>query len=1588
MPVLLFALAVSAASAQVPAALEEEAPATLLAIGEESPDVELLIGGSWSGTTTGSIGISLTEIGVRALESEAPLLFTQEIDLTLALTLFGKWTLEASFLDDYELNTYRAFYRGEEGEAVRYVGIGNAGLDFPSLPSADVSGATPSSFGAYAAFGSGDLGLHALVRYDSAAREERIYVGERERSIVDLDVAQRLRGRSFVLPDQNIEEAPTVYLEDPKGSITGSDGRRYRIANAQEQAVSATLGLVELTAVPAGRVAVSYEKGGASPWSLSMGSYGAGGTGTGFLGQTQTAFEASGEDVQLAAQPQPGGGDGIPATVTIGGAPALVVFEAGTFSPFEVANRYGLPAAAASGSYAELVFASTGQRIDGFTVEATPDGKTYTLVADGAASDQRAAAFRFPLASIDPSPYLMGGKGSSIDAVARFISYGPPSGYAIGTDVAAGSVIVTRGGLRDPLARFDADTGVVVLSSPATAGELIRVSFLRNARDRRFGSLVAGVGAVYEPDDAFSARAGATLRWNVSGEAFTTEDEPSPGTAGLSAGAVWRTEHLRADIFGAATYETVDTTGLYRAAGMEGDERSLELSEGAASEAEPPTAPNLPSADAATLFVPYGYAGIGVPDAANTAPLTYRDYAMTDILGNKVLNEIGWSDAERREDKTGPYPVRVGELNDATAWVAEYRLGTGAAENGGFGLWAGFQMALEDDAKALAQARSLIVPNRYYGLEGSAAVRAYIQIGALADEEENAESPELVWTGPLHSAAVDATSGASADGSTAWATWTFDLDDADRAQLGNSRALRVLVRLESPLVDPGPSVAASGRLLVLAPRVQGAAYRPTVEVGGTIRTAGDEVRAAQVADPSLKTAFPEAIGRLHPDGESQRVLRVAWSNLDVLAPADVAAGADGYAPAFPLASYRKLSFYIKGPRAADPADGAALAATTVRIKIGPSASRTPYLSARIPAAHFEPDQWAKIDLEYSPDAGIVRINGDRVSDASVIYRKAGAEEIGRYLSFSVEPPAGTALVDGSISIDELALEDPVSGIGARAGGGIEWKRPGSLIELGSFPLLSDLVFAGRAETGMFGDLGDPGAALTGASRFRSETAATVLGAGIQGRLGLGNDYWNAGHTVTLPLGPLSVSERFDLDPYAQYAEQELRFALAGPVPITAAASHEREGSARSRRWRLSMNAPTTQKDLDQTRGRSFNATAALQVKYRREGEDPLSADTYFKAWTDSWSRLVPDSGEDERTRDFSADLTASVTATPIGIETSAAGSASFSAAQRRRHTAVKARLALPIALGDFSLTPSWERGHAGSIGAEAGGAADDAMVFAAAFGDYSRLWSLLPYLALFDPAPAAAFDEAAATYIGANFSDSAEIALKIPGRKDWTALLVPASIGLWGRRDLSRTLETVSDIGEYGVKVAHSAINLFGAFGAVPLFNAYKSDEFSQEAAYSIRRPAGDDASYSLSLTQRAAFYGFSGSSLVLSGVSKTESIGWSQDASIAWRTPVRTNLLGTLLGIAVEQAARLEEAPYAAVLASEQRSFERTESLHLSFADREKTVWSWKLRHDSVARIGSALSAGAFALLSGNGGSERTTDFLAQLGLSLTVRF
>jgi len=1507
-----------------------EAPLELMSFSLWDSSVSLFITGSWKGELLGDVGFSVSPSGTGFAAPETPLLFKQEVDLGLSLWIDDRWFVEANFLDNFAQNTYRAGYEGLPGEFFKYAGIGNTGLDFPSFPYLDLGGGSISSFGIYNRFGGDDYNVHILFRYDAASREERVFSGGRERTYSYVQVDNSLRGISFVLPDENIDSEITVYIEDERGTVRDAGGRRWRIAHNSEYAAGRTLGLLELAVKPNGMVAVAYSKGGDSqPWNTSMGNYGT----TGFLHTVQQWFG----NVNLENYPQSGNGSGPsarPGEVVFGNTHALVIREPGTFSPFERQNRYEAPSG--SSESAALVRLSSGETINGFDLVQldtnAAQANVYELLGTGA-SDMRGPSSLWPLAAKYPEIYLPSAVVFTGDITIRFTNYNNQSGYYIGTDVVPGSIQVWRSGIQVSNFNYNSSSGEVSINGPVGFNENIRITFLKLSDETRLGSIAAGIGADYGGEgNPFSAQAAVGVRMNLSGDdSFTEKDLDSGGNVGLGAKVLWDYDFFKANVTAGFAFVLADTTGLYRAAGMEGNETVLAL---------PPASSFI--SHPTSLYTSNPVLPLTLDKRAD---LIYRNYSNNDAFNANYL--FIESNAPVVSGREGPYPARDPQLGNAQVLVAEFTLDDAQ-------IWTGFQVPLNDDI--LSRAGEIEIPFRFYGFSGNTAkFKLIIQIGALAGKDfVFTENPALVWEKEIFP-----TGGAfDTDAHIA----RFPLSDEDRLKLGDAKYLRVIVVFD----DTGPlGESVTGRVLIAPPIVRGASFRAVTFDGVTVKASSgfplseNYVTALETLDHSLFDAYSEIMKRLHPSGQNtQRVLEIKWDDMQT----GISAGIDGRIGEMPLSDYRELSFFVKGPQPTIPGSLSFIAAS------GPDSLSDSRLEAQIPLNAFTAGQWSMVTIRYQGDNTGVFVNGARVAGASYRYRPDrqinNSESRTSYVAIFVNPADPTQnLGDGTISIDEIILEDPLTSFRINAGAGVEYSRPGTIFSIGDIPVLADFSITSALESEFRTEGEGSGTRMPGSAVNRTGVNFSFFGVDVSGNFSFtaaeNTFLWSADHKISKSIGSFYIEESFYASPEANTVRHNLNLSFSSDFYARFAADALYEFSFLRQRWNLGAGY-ISKKDLIPSVALSFEALWT--------GKNIIAPVGYAQLWAESWLPLVPGLGEGADSRKTQTQIVITQRSKPIGVVVTIEGSSNFSGANSLTVLEYSTTLDVPLVFNSFSLNFRAGRNFKRRLYFAGINALDDGEKFFESVYDSFQLWKVFPGYSLFAPELADAFSRGLDDSHSANlsqyaaFTDLFGVNVVLPNVYNFASFFVPSRAALRIERVLEQKLDTRTDTLKISGSLGFQAINMFGALGYHPLFKFYQTDEFSHTIETSVIIPANENVTWRVQSVFSASFRGFSGGALNLSNTLVFNSGGWLESFSAAWSVPTEKSLLSIIYDWIAAGAAKQSSWPALSSFLNQDYEQMRTVGLDLSF---DKTTdylrWTVSASHEETIRILGSLNFSAF---------------------------
>jgi hypothetical protein len=1536
-----------------------EARRELMNVSLGSSDVSLFAAGSWMGDLQGNFGFSNSPLGYEFASPDSPILFKQEVDLTLSLWINNRWFVEANFVDDSEQNTYRAGYQGRAGEFLQYAGVGNTGLDFPAFPYLDLGGDSPSSFGFYSRFGTSNIGIHTLIRYDAASMEEKTFTGGRERTYSDLQPQNTLRGISFVLPDTDLNPEITVYVEDDKGALRDSNGRRWRYAMPSEYAFSRAQGLLELSIRPQGMVAVAYAKGGNdNPWTTSMGDYGT----SGFLASVQNWF---GPSVDLLNYPQCGNGGTKPGEVIIAAARTLVIYQPGAFSPFEKRNRYDAPSSSAE--KAALVRNSSGAEIKGFELirlentavsnEAFFSGVVsqmgvYELVST-TKYDLRSPETCFPLAVDYPEIYSPSSDVFSGDIVLRFTNYNSASGYFIGTDVIPGSVQIWRSGIQYTDFNYNQSSGEVAINGSVGQNEIIRITYLKKSEGTRLGSIAAGLGAIYRNGSSpFSAQAAVGVRWNLTEDSFTEEENSSAGTVGISAKTAWEYDYLKAKITAGFAFVQTDTTGLYRAAGMEGNETIISLTPEMSFISNPPLSYNL----------------------SNRADLIYRNYNNNSIIGNNLMY-LDW-DASVITGLNRPYPVKDRQLGDTQVLTAEFNLEADS--------WTGFQIPLYNDSSLLSRAREIEIPFRFYDFNKNPPTdfNVIIQIGSLSGKDfAYTENADLIWEETLFS-------GSSVFDYNARIV-RFVLTDEDRLKLGDAKYLRIIIENKD-------ANEISGRFMLAPPIVRGTAFRPVTSNGLTVNGNSENVSAIETFDlgiNSLSSVYSEIINKLHPENAVQRVLKIEWEDMAT----GISAGVDGRIAELPLADYRELSFFVKGP---EPADTAKPVTGTLRfVSSGANSLSDNQLDAEIPLSAFTANKWSKVTIRYQGDRKGVTVDGRKVSTnnpPSYKPKKALVDSQGvrtTYIAILINPEDTAVLEDGAIYIDEIILEDSIMYYRMNAGSSVEFTKHGTIVSAGGIPILSDFSVSNAVESEGRAQSESEEQDFSGSLTNRSGMGISVLGAKVAGNFAFTTAedtfLWSADHSLEKTIGPFSVKETFYDSPRDNSAHHNFNMAFSSDFSAKFEADALYDYSRLWQKWNAGLGYTPKNEYIP-------SAVVNAQVLWTRNNAD-AEMGNYGNFWLETWETLVPDTGEDAAARKTQAQFILTQRTKPVGAIITLEGNTNSTGVNNVTQSANSVFLDIPVVFAKTSINFRMGRGlkrHLYYFGEDV---KDDGKKFLESIEDFSHAWKVFPFYSLFTPKLETAVYQglmdspSAESAFYSSFNDHYSTRINLPSIYNPSAFILPNKITFQIERTLEQKMDTRTDKLNIGGNLAFYAINMFGSMGYKPVFKIYQTDEYSHSIDVSVYIPKYEDISYRIQSVLSAGFKGAGGGLLSFVNTYTLRSQNyWLESFVSGWEVPIKKSMLGDFykktISATEKQNSWLKLTPFFKV----QHEQLRKESLELVF-DRQTDYMRWSIiaGHEEIVRIQGRLNFSTYIKLRGGEDKERETlIFDVILGTALRISF
>ena len=478
---------------------EAEAPEALFDQKLGDVGVVLQADGTWTTRLATGWGEGITPqgtlpgLGYPGYEKQP--VFEQIPDFSLTLWLLNRYYMEVN----YRIKNQSVLlgYKGQPGEFLQWAKVGNAPFTVPPRAGQVLPMGRPGAPAAGAAFTAGPVDFEALARYEDGTRETKTYLGYRDTSTTSIEVDGWIHDRFFQLPaGSGPFTGITVLVEDPNGTLNG-----FRPAFAGEVSTNPATGEIWLPAPATRRYLVTWS--GAS--SLNSTTYA-----TPLLGLKLTpSFSQSSGTWYVLDNP-------------------------GSPSPFELRNRY--PVTMGTTGAILLYDKDTGHPVTTVSVSQTPTQDWFVISSPQSTSE--APLFNTTVDGL----YLFQGiyPGQTAGAAAPPASDSLPwafrlpattnaTSYSLGTDVIESSIIVVRNGLATSAFRFDPLSGTLNLDVPVFDTDSVVISFQRTLTTSPASNLVLWQGGHWDLSEKQNLEWNFQSRWNMTKDAYTTEDLQSPG---------------------------------------------------------------------------------------------------------------------------------------------------------------------------------------------------------------------------------------------------------------------------------------------------------------------------------------------------------------------------------------------------------------------------------------------------------------------------------------------------------------------------------------------------------------------------------------------------------------------------------------------------------------------------------------------------------------------------------------------------------------------------------------------------------------------------------------------------------------------------------------------------------------------------------------------------------------------------------------------------------------------------------------------------------------------------------------------------
>jgi len=1403
---------------------EEEAPSSIFSISPGGTDVDLYVLGTWETNITGGFGFSWNSEDKSIKESTFPAMISglqlvHKPDIVISLWLLNSYFFETSFIDDYKLNTILFGYESIEDNFLQSVRIGNTDIGFGDYSYLSIPKASTDSMGGMALFKTDKSEHQLMVRYDPAELQVKNYIGKNEVDPLRVNLTDYVKGRYFILPDDNVDNL-LVYIEDSNGIY--SDGtHNYRLADSNDAIISAEEGIVFFRKPLTVRAAVHYTKEGAT-------------VGDGTLGKNFFAGDVSGKiDITATADFDWNvsnylGQNMTDRNLTMNGSPnyALLLYEPGVFSPFEMLSVYSLPYLIPDNPglfKANLVDIglSNGENPD---MSTTFEDYMVRFLYNG--DSFRDPANRYPFAAsinadsliYEPDKEL---NGTPSDKELLIQKLFPTGSYYLGDNVLEGSVSVKFNGHDEYRYTFNPDSGTVNFLFPVPTDAIIGISYRTMTTSKLTGDLLVALGSKFNFTDNLFLETGAGLRWNILDSKYIEHPGEASGSLMGTAGLSYKGNNFDIRLDAGISVHSPNTTGILRLAGMNKSGFSVPVS---ANYLYPAA---IPETDIAEVL-----------NAANRGKLIYKDYHEYDSTGSSTLKAYNWQGIPLNQiydydtqTRIGPY-IASAEI-DGDAAVIDYNLSANE--------WIGgrIPISLGSDAIDLSSAQSMTL--QWKDIDKTGSTKIYIRVGKLAedldndlnlDKETSSYDTGFIFNDGQSTAKII---GVQADGNggnnqldtedlngnsildteqsdliltkteitdftapgTNWQTVTLNFSPSDREKL------RAVTGFEIIIVENAASTA-TGRLLVGDISFNGSSFvtNPDTEQLVTAK----EVNEAYTSTPTplLTTNYPE-VSIFSTSAGAQNVAEINWDTSGMWKATSFTEPAD-------LSDYNKISFYMKTPDS-DPSD-LTFSLTNPSGK-GISVNFVPVLGSA---------NWIKYTVDYRNG----KITADGSVPGNIIWLKndSNASDVNR-LSLTANCTIGA----GTLLIDEVSLEDPVIGVSGAASTVFNYKKPGTIIEYKDTPILSNFNFSNSSS-------------ITGknfASGFTnnsdstiytaSDAAISLLAIRINGALNL---QWQETELFTSPA--LSVSIPFfknGLILKDSYSEINLPLTsstmressieanfLNSSILISGDSSYSTQNLIRN--WGISSNTVLKYNS-------SLTSSAAFTMTSKGSPYDNMNL---LEKFAKSYSLFIPSAGLNDRNTSINIKPVIGFKSVKLEINEIFGSNASGIDVRElasNQSLSINAKYSFnQESQNEWNFTPEYKKTISNSryLIADNNFFTDSEESFKN-LGAQSYYYKGIPLWEIFFPDFGTQFKDSTTEEKSAGYTPEFSLVFsRLPGSsvKD---IFMPSTFSFNFSRNLNRDFDSVTDSINIKLESKATALNIFGKLGTNPLFKWYQTEEIT-----------------------------------------------------------------------------------------------------------------------------------------------------------------